>query len=163
MPRVDLSGYEEKDFENLPKGEYNFEIEQVHQFDIGEDGKHPGADIWSVELKVIDEGEYENRREFDNVLVPCEECEKARENNEPIPDGHDEEQYPLYTLFQILTVTNEQHSFDLSSPELDIYPDMLEGLKLRARVGKQKKTDYNEIKRYKRIGEDDNSAPDLTP
>lgn len=161
MPKVDLSGYEEKDFEALPKGEYTFEIEQVHQFETGDNSKHPGADIWSVELKVI-EGDYENRREFDNVLIPCELCEEARENNEDIPDGHDEEQYPLYTLFSILNVTNDQHDFDLSQPNFDIYPDMLEGLKLKARIGKQKNSDYNEVKNYKRL-DAETQEPDLTP
>lgn len=147
MIRVNLSEYEHREFSDVPRGRYNVKSEEVRVFQTSENSKHPKADMWSIELRIQDE-EQENQPIFDNVLIPCNVC---AEHPEGQAEGHEDKDFPLYTLFAILENTIGQHKWteeDIQSGDIDVEPEDLEGLYLRVRYGKQKNSDYMEVKGY---------------
>lgn len=166
MVKVDISGIEGgKYFKDPTRGNYNVESVDYSTFQTSEDSNHPNTDYWSIHWMIQDNEEFEGQYIFDSVMLPCIDCLEAGE----LVDGHRADKkgntnYPLFGLYNILRATIGQHKWsdeELDKGQLEIEAEDLMGLKVKVRYGKQKNSDFMNIKKYMPIddGEDDDLLP----
>jgi len=162
MVKVDLSDIEARDGgTEVPRGVYTVESEDYSTFENSDASKHPGAEAWSLHLR-IQEGDQEDKVVFGRIALPCQDCVEA---GEPV-DGHADKNYVPYDLFNLLRATLGQHPFTeemIESGEIDVdADDHLVGLKFRVRYGKQKNSEYMQVKKYLPLKEGSEDS-DLLP
>lgn len=156
----------EVSYKEVTRGKYNVESVDYSVFETKDTSNHPETEYWSIHWEIFDDEEFDGKYVFGTVMLPCMECMEAGE----LVEGHQadkkgNENYPTYTLFNILRATVGQHKWtmeDIEKGAIDVKAEDLMGLKLRVRYGKQKGSDYMEIKSYMPLGEgdgDDNLLP----
>lgn len=162
MVQIDMSGIEARDdYAEVPRGIYTVESEDYSVFENSDESKHPGAESWSLHLRIQD-GPYEDKVVFGRIGLPCQECVE----NGGAVEGHADENYVPYDLFNVLRATIGQHDWtedDIASGAIDITADDLVGLKFRVRYAKQKKSDYMQVKKYMPLKEGDGADSELLP
>lgn len=163
MVQIDMSGIEARDdaYAEVPRGVYVVESEDYSVFENSDQSKHPGAESWSLHLR-IQEGPFEDKVIFGRIGLPCQECIEA---GEPV-DGHGEDNYVPYDLFNVLRATIGQHDWtaeDISSGAIDVSADDLVSLKFRVRYGKQKNSDYMQVKKYMPLKDGSTEDSELLP
>lgn len=128
-----------EEFSDVPAGEYHIVVSDYEIRKTSEDSKHPENEYWNLELTIQD-GEYENRKLWTNVMLPP---------------------YIPYDLYNILRACGwSEAELKSDEMEIDVEDDIL-GKEFIVRWGKQKNSDYMEVKRYKSLddGADNNLLP----
>lgn len=167
MVRVDVSkAAEGGDYKDVKRGKYLVESDDYSVFEHSEESKHPDSSFWSlhwnIEKDPQHDGEFEGQKVFGRVALPCDVCAEEGDT----ADGHADEDYEPYDLYNILRATLGQHRFteeDLQSGEIDVEPEDLLGLRCWVQYSKQKGSDYMQIKKYRPLDDDSDEDRDLLP
>lgn len=114
-------------FEALPSGVYTLEV-----VDSTFKETSTGKKAWNIQTKVLDEGQYKNRRLFDYVVLTTDNAQA------------------LGFFFQKMSVMGLPKSYFSSNPSDDQIAQALIGRKFTAKIGirKYKGEDQNEFKNY---------------
>lgn len=142
MVRIDFSTVEEpKGYEPIPKGKYNVRVTAC-EADVVSSGPNEGCPLYKIEMTVLD-GEYEDRRVFDNMSLIPPKTENGREKKGT-----------YWRAQQALKATGIDASAALDLDDLDddglTFEDHLMGQELVIAVDvEDERTDPNSGKTYK--------------
>jgi hypothetical protein len=66
---LNFADVKDNTFEALPAGRYHVRITDVERKETGENSKNPGTPMIRVEYTIVQDGEYKNRRVWDNLVL----------------------------------------------------------------------------------------------
>lgn len=149
--RLDFTNVEEPNFDPLPSGWYNVMVTQASEAETGENSKNPGTPMIKVQYTVEDSEDYNNRKLFDNFVIP----QNPDDKNFSLSMG---------TLKKFL----RSNGVEVDDGDIDFEPDDLVGNQLSVKVTIQKarkdnqgieRPESNNVRDYRMLGEEESVLP----